>query len=163
MRTTLSHVCNIVAGYAFKGKDFNAEGYPVIKITDIQPPYASTTNCSRVDLSNYDKAKLAKFLVSRNDFVIAMTGATIGKIGRITSGKAYINQRVAKFEAEDEITKAYIYHLLLSDKFSTHILANIDSQSAQPNISANSIGRFEFDLHSYDEQCHIVDIRRKAA
>ena len=158
MKTTLSQVCNIVAGYAFKGKDFNNNGYPVIKITDIQPPYASTIDCSRVDLTNYDKTKLAKFLVSRNDFVIAMTGATIGKIGRITSGKAYINQRVAKFETEDDITKAYLYQLLLSDKFSTHILSNIDSQSAQPNISANSIGRFEFDLHSYEEQRHIVDI-----
>ena len=157
MKTTLSQVCNIVAGYAFKGKDFNNNGYPVIKITDIQPPYASTIDCSRVDLTNYDKTKLAKFLVSRNDFVIAMTGATIGKIGRITSGKAYINQRVAKFETEDDITKAYLYQLLLSDKFSTHILANIDSQSAQPNISANSIGRFEFNLHSYEEQRHIVD------
>ena len=157
MKTTLSNVCNIVAGYAFKGKDFNNSGYPVIKITDIKPPYASTYDCSKVDLENYCTEKLNKFLVSRGDFVIAMTGATIGKIGRITSGTAYINQRVAKFDVKDEITKAYIYQLLLSEGFVTHINANIDSQSAQPNISAGSIGRFEFDLHSYEEQRHIVD------
>ena len=163
MKTKLSQICNIVAGYAFKGKDFTDNGYPVIKITDIQPPYASTVNCSRIDLTNYDTTKLTKFLVSRNDFVIAMTGATIGKIGRITSGNAYINQRVAKFETENETTKAYLYQLLLSETFSNHILANIDSQSAQPNISAGSIGRFEFDLHSYEEQQHIVDIRRNVA
>lgn len=79
MKTTLSDVCNIIAGYAFKGKDFNSDGYPVIKITDIQPPYASTISCSHVNLSSYDTSKLTKYLVSRNDFVIAMTGATIGK------------------------------------------------------------------------------------
>ena len=158
MKATLSDVCNIIAGYAFKGKDFNGDGYPVIKITDIQPPYASTISCSHVNLSSYDTSKLTKYLVSRNDFVIAMTGATIGKIGRITSGQAYINQRVAKFEINDSTTKAFVYQLLLSDSFTTHINSNIDSQSAQPNISAGSIGRFEFDLPTKDQQRHIVDI-----
>lgn len=157
MKTKLSDICNIIAGYAFKGNDFHEIGYPVIKITDIQPPYAKTKNCSYVDLSNYDINKLQKYLVHRGDFVIAMTGATIGKIGRITSGQAYINQRVAKFEISNDITKKYIYQLLLSEKFTTHINANIDSQSAQPNISANSIGRFEFCIHSPEEQRHIVD------
>ena len=158
MKATLSDVCNIIAGYAFKGKDFNGDGYPVIKITDIQPPYASTISCSHVNLSSYDTSKLTKYLVSRNDFVIAMTGATIGKIGRITSGLAYMNQRVAKFEINDSTTKAFVYQLLLSDSFTTHINSNIDSQSAQPNISAGSIGRFEFDLPTKDQQRHIVDI-----
>lgn len=162
MKTTLSDVCNIIAGYAFKGKDFNGDGYPVIKITDIQPPYASTISCSHVNLSSYDTSKLTKYLVSRNDFVIAMTGATIGKIGRITSGQAYINQRVAKFEINDSTTKAFVYQLLLSDSFTTHINSNIDSQSAQPNISAGSIGRFEFDLPTKDQQRHIVDIQEKS-
>lgn len=161
MKTTLSSICDIVAGFAFKGKDFNNNGYPVIKITDIQPPYANTLNCSHVNLHNYDTTKLSKYLVSRNDYVIAMTGATIGKIGRITSGHAYINQRVAKFDIKNETTKAFVYQLLLSKGFSTHISRNIDSQSAQPNISSNSIGRFEFDLPSIEEQRHIVDIRRK--
>ena len=163
MLTSLSNICSIIAGYAFKGNDFNIDGYPVIKITDIQPPYASTLTCSHIDLSNYDVSKLGKYLVSRNDFVIAMTGATIGKIGRITEGRAYINQRVAKFETDDPVTKAYIYQMLLSERFQVHINANIDSHSAQPNISANSIGRYVFDLHTYNEQCHIVDIRRKTA
>lgn len=162
MKATLSDVCNIIAGYAFKGKDFNGDGYPVIKITDIQPPYASTISCSHVNLSSYDTSKLTKYLVSRNDFVIAMTGATIGKIGRITSGLAYINQRVAKFEINDSTTKAFVYQLLLSDSFTTHINSNIDSQSAQPNISAGSIGRFEFDLPTKDQQRHIVDIQEKS-
>lgn len=155
--TTLSDICSIVPGYAFKSRDFSQSGFPVVKITDIHPPYIDTNSCSFVDTTNYEPNKLSKYLIKRGDFAVAMTGATIGKIGRVTDGYAYINQRVAKFEIADSVTKQFVYHLLCTQSFADHISSNIDSQSAQPNISASSIGRFHFTLPSYDTQCHIVD------
>lgn len=160
MLVKLTDICEIVPGFAFKSQDFNNNGFPVVKITDICPPTVDTKNCSYVDLSKYNVDKLKKYLVQRDDIVLAMTGATIGKIGRVLSGRAYINQRVAKFVANNEIPQKYLYYVLSSDKFYKHIQNNIDSSSAQPNISGTSIGRYTFSLHDSQTQSHIVNINR---
>ena len=161
MLVKLSDVCDIIPGFALKSQDFNEDGFPVIKITDICPPSVDTDNCSHIDLSNYNVTKLIKYLVKRDDIVIAMTGATIGKIGRVLSGNTYINQRVAKFVATNGISQKYLYYVLSSDKFYKHIQNNIDSSSAQPNISGTSIGRYVFNIHNTQTQSHIVNTNHR--
>lgn len=158
MIVKLNDVCDIIPGYAFNGKDFVKNGFPVIKITDINPPYVYK-NSSSVDLSAYDEQKLEKFITTKNDFVIAMTGATIGKIGKVLNGIYYINQRVAKFVPIQNVNKKYIYYRLLTNEFNSFILNNVDSSSAQPNISSTSIGRYGFNLHSKEEQDSIVNTK----
>ena len=93
-KATLSDVCDLVAGFAFKSKDFGSYESRVIKIANIIPPSVDMASLVGVDLEKYDKPKLEKYIVRKGDVVLAMTGATIGKIGRIEYGQAYINQRV---------------------------------------------------------------------
>ena len=156
----LGDICDLVAGFAFKSKDFGNYPNKVVKIADIQPPVVNTNELAGVDLSNYDTVKLSKYLVSKGDYVLAMTGATIGKLGRITDDvEAYINQRVLTFRPDESIVdKDYLYYQLCSDIFSKYILNHIDSETAQPNISANSIGGFEISLPSLEEQRRIAGI-----
>ena len=158
MLVKLNEVCDIVPGFAFKGTDFCKSGLPVVKITDINPPNINTLTCSFVDKSKYNIDKLQKFLISKDDYILAMTGATIGKLGKVTSGYAYINQRVAKFVAKGIINSKYLYYVLSTSNFLSFIMNNVDSNSAQPNISASSIGRYQFDSHSLKDQQHIVNI-----
>ncbi len=158
MLVKLNNVCDIVAGFAFKSNDFNTTGFDVVKISEIKPPIVDLSSCSKVNLDLYDKSRLSKYIVSRNDFVIAMTGATIGKIGRVLNDTAYINQRVAKFNPKDNIDKKYLYYVLSTSNFANFIESNIDSHSAQPNISAGSIGRYEFNCHNQVLQRHIINI-----
>lgn len=159
MLVKLSDICEIVPGFAFKSQDFDNIGFPVVKITDICPPNVNTTSCSHVNLTKYNEDKLQKYLIGRDDVVLAMTGATIGKIGRVLSGKSYINQRVAKFVANKNISQKYLYYVLSSENFYNHIQNNIDSSSAQPNISGTSIGRYVFQLHDIQTQSHIVNTK----
>ena len=112
-----------------------------------------------MDKSKYNIDKLQKFLISKDDYILAMTGATIGKLGKVTSGCAYINQRVAKFVAKDIINSKYLYYVLSTSNFLSFIMNNVDSNSAQPNISASSIGRYQFDSHSLEDQLHIVNTK----
>lgn len=155
----LGEICDLVAGFAFKSNHFGNYANQVIKIADIQPPIVKK-ELMGVDLSTYDANKLKKYIVSRGDFVLAMTGATIGKIGRITTDtKAYINQRVLTFRPNPlNIDKSYLYYLLSVEKFNKYILNHIDSETAQPNISANSIGGYEITLPPLAEQKRIADI-----
>ena len=158
-KVKLGNVCELVAGFAFKSKDFG--GYPdkVVKITNIEPPLVNMTNLVGVDLSKYNRNNLAKFIVKRSDYVLAMTGATIGKLGRISNDDiAYINQRVLKFKPNDGVDKDYLFFILSESKFSQYILNHIDSESAQANISAKTIGQYEFELPPLDVQKRISAI-----
>lgn len=158
-KVKISDVATIIPGYAFKSKDFSKDGTKVIKITDIRPPIVDFKNCCKVDLNHYKVDKLQKYEVEKGDFIIAMTGATIGKIGRVTSDeKAYLNQRTAKFEVTDKINKDFLYYSLMRKEFMQFLMNHIDSESAQPNISANSISQYEFFLPEITEQNKIVKI-----
>ena len=156
----LSDICDLVAGFAFKSKDFGDYPNKVIKIADIQPPTVNINDLAGVDLSAYNPSKLQKFIVSKGDYVLAMTGATIGKLGRITNEvEAYINQRVLTFRPNESIVdKDYLYYQLCSVNFNKYILNHIDSETAQPNISAGSVGGFEITLPGLEEQRRIAGI-----
>ena len=156
----LGDICDLVAGFAFKSKDFGDYPDKVVKIADIQPPIVNVNDLAGIDLSAYNPSKLQKFIVSKGDYVLAMTGATIGKLGRITNNiEAYINQRVLTFRPNESIVdKDYLYYQLCSVNFSKYILNHIDSETAQPNISAGSVGGFEISLPSLEEQRRIAGI-----
>lgn len=150
----LSDVCNLVSGFAFKSKDFGCYDDKVIKIADITPPRVKMNSLNGVDVSKYDKDKIQKFMANTGDYVLAMTGATIGKVGRIEKGSAYINQRVLLFRPKVEIDKDYLYYLICQKSFYNYILNFVDSETAQPNISAKTIGQYRIKL-----PC--LEIRRK--
>ena len=155
----LRDVCDLIPGFAFKSSEFGNHENHAIKIGDIQPPYVKEDGLSGVDISKYSKEKLEKFKVHYGDFVLAMTGATIGKIGRyIGTSSAYINQRVLLFRPRESVNKEYIYYCLLSPVFQQYIFNHIDSQTAQPNISAGSVSGFEIPLPDRSEQDRIADI-----
>ena len=160
MKVKLKDVCELVAGYAFKSRDFGNFPDKVIKITQIDPPYVDLNGALGINLLNYSKDKLKKYLVKKGDFVFAMTGATIGKIGRLLVGEAYLNQRVLLFKPSETIDKDYLYYVLRSYEFSQYVNNHIDSESAQPNISATTVGNYEFDLCPFEQQVKIGSILR---
>ena len=155
----LKEVCELIPGFAFKSSEFGEHDYSAVKIGDIQPPYVREEGLTGVDISRYSKEKLEKFKVYYGDFVLAMTGATIGKIGRYigTSG-AYINQRVLLFRPKENVNKEYLYYCLQTPVFQQYIFNHIDSQTAQPNISAGSVSGFEILLPGISVQNKIANI-----
>lgn len=155
----LCDTCNLIAGYAFKSKDFGDYPTKVIKIADINPPFVSSDNSSGVNLLNYNVTKLKKYVVKKGDYLLAMTGATIGKLGRyISDEQVYLNQRVLRFEPHKSIDSDFLYYILCGRQFSKYIVNHIDSESAQPNISAGTIGKFLFRIPEIDTQRRIASI-----
>ena len=155
----LSDICDLIAGFAFKSVDFGTEGVSVVKIKDIQPPFVNLDDADKVNLTAYDTVKLKKFLISKGDFLLAMTGATIGKIGKyISNEQSYLNQRVLKFLPKQQVDSKFVYYSLLTNAFQLYILNHIDSDSAQPNISANTIGKYELSIPCIRTQKRIADI-----
>lgn len=156
----LGDVCDLIAGFAFKAKDFGEFPTKVIKIGDIKPPFVDYVGQVGVDISNYDINRLSKYTVKYGDYILAMTGATIGKVGKyISKNFSYINQRVLKFSPKQNVDADYINYIICSNIFAKYVVNYVDSESAQPNISASTISKFAFQIPSEkDDQRRIASI-----
>ena len=133
-------VCTIIPGYAFKSSDFGCGKNWAIKIKDIAPPAINIATADKVAVTPSNKYKLSK-----GDYVMAMTGATIGKVGMLQTNisNVFINQRVCKFVPNEHICdKTYLYYVLSTQSFKNFIFNNIDSKLAQPNIGHPTIYKY---------------------
>ena len=152
----LGDIAEIIPGYAFKASDFSFGENIAIKIKDIEPPFININNADKVNFKPNDKYRL-----EYSDFVLAMTGATIGKVGINNTHipNVYINQRVCKFIPNEEVcNKSYLFYLLSTKAFKKFIYKNIDSSSAQPNIGHPSILKFEHYFPTLAEQKRIGNL-----
>ena len=148
----LSSISNFVNGYAFKSNDFTEKGIGVVKIGDIQNGEISSTSMSRLPKSVVDKLD-ESFKVHQGDLLIAMSGATTGKLGFNKSDELYfLNQRVGKIQAMG-LSLEYLY-LQLTTKISENLSKAIGS--AIPNISTTQINAIVIAVPPLVEQKRIV-------
>lgn len=159
---SIGEIAKAKGGFAFKSNDFTTEGNEVVKIKNI-------TGDGRVDLDDCDYIndevanKNYKCKLSDGDLLMAMTGATVGKVGIVaTSGKsAYVNQRVAKFES-DEFGKKISWFLYpcIQRQIVFDSIVGAAQGSAQPNISSSGIESTEIVLPTsalINHYCHKLD------
>ena len=72
----LSNVCKINSGIVFSSNDYRTEGIPLIRIFNIKNNTINLTECVFIKSTIDDR-----FIISRGDLLIAMSGATTGKMG----------------------------------------------------------------------------------
>jgi len=148
----LGEVCKLKNGYAFKSGNYESNGVPVIRISDINGGFVSSKNVVRV----IPKDDYEDYQVEENDILVAMSGATTGKFGIYKSSeKAYQNQRVGKFKILDE--------RILNNNFLFYQINSLKRQiekdaygGAQPNISSSKIEQMQIVVPPLPEQQAIV-------
>lgn len=152
----LKEVCRFQNGFSFKSAKFTNEGKPILRITNIQD---NSISGEFVCFSKDDyKENLEPYLVSPGDTVVAMSGATTGKIGYNYSDKYYyLNQRVGLFVPNESwLMKRYLFHWLSSQ---TQNIYNVSSGSGtQPNLSSVKMMEFVIPLPPIPVQEEIVRI-----
>jgi len=155
----LGEIAEILGGYAFKSSELkneklSEEYLPVIKIGNL-------TREGRIDLSSiqyykYNKS-LYKYLIFKEDILIAMTGATVGKVSVSNKEKLLLNQRVGRIRgSKNRISKKYLKDLLLRNLFYDYC-QKIAGGGAQGNISPNKILSFKIPLPPLEIQEQIVN------
>ena len=146
----LSDVCVFDNGYAFNSDNYNDCGIPLIRISNI-------TNTGSIDLSSCVFIKDVpsnKFIVKSGDLLIAMSGATTGKMGvYFYEENALLNQRVGNLKCTDAMLQQYRNYYMFAK--SDYIL-KIAYGGAQPNISAKAILDIDVMLPPLKEQHRIV-------
>lgn len=155
----LGEVCDFQNGFAFQSKSYKESGLPILRITNIQNDEIDTKELVYFDTKDY-KVNLDRFKVYQGDLLIAMSGATTGKLGINNSETVfYLNQRVGKFIPKKFLNKAFLYYFLTTKVEES---LRIAAGAAQPNLSTEQINNFEIPLPPLPEQKHIVSILDEA-
>ncbi len=155
----LGEVCDFQNGFAFQSKSYKESGLPILRITNIQNDEIDTKELVYFDTKDY-KVNLDRFKVYQGDLLIAMSGATTGKLGINKSETVfYLNQRVGKFIPKKYLNKAFLYYFLTTKVDES---LRIAAGAAQPNLSTKQINNFEIPLPPLPEQQRIVSILDEA-
>ena len=83
----IGEVCDVIPGFAFNSKDLGETGIPVVKIGNITDDYRVDINSVQCFPEDLITEKHEKVMLANYDILIAMTGATAGKVGRIVVQK----------------------------------------------------------------------------
>ncbi len=148
----LGDVMKLRNGYAFKSKDYSAEGVPLIRISDINNNIVSTERAAKIPVDLVHEG----YLIEDGDIRIAMTGVKTGKSG-VYKGKEKIlqKQRVGNLKIIDEavVSKGYRNYYVMSLR---KAIEGAAYGGAQPNIAAKDIDEFPFPLAPPEQQKRIV-------
>ena len=146
------YISAFISGFAFESKELQSDfRYPVIRIGNIADGKIDLTNCVGV---NKNKG-LDKYQIRKDDILLAMSGATVGKVG--LSDKtldAYINQRVGIIRTANP---KFLFYCLSTREFLEYIV-QMANGSAQPNVSEVSYGEYVIPFPSSNIQMKIVSI-----
>ncbi|MDO5414630.1 MAG: restriction endonuclease subunit S [Bacillota bacterium] len=141
----IGDIAHVKSGYAFKSEWWINEGVPVVKIKDIQ---GNTIDFGDLSHVSEDHAEIAKqFYIVEGDLLIAMTGATIGKMALVpySEKQMVVNQRVGKFFLGESPAEkvAFLYMTLQQNWVQELIVMIAGSNAAQPNISPFDIEKIK--------------------
>ena len=156
----LEDVCSFYNGFAFKSSLFKERGFKIVRITNIDGRGIDMSDIKFFDAKDY-KANLKTYEINRGDILIAMSGATTGKIGYYDQTETlYLNQRVGKILSKRELLdQKYLYHFLLTQSTNIYLSAG---GGAQPNLSSQKfLKEFTIPVPPIEVQQEIVRILDK--
>lgn len=160
----INKTCDFVPGYAFSSKDYVEESDCIlITIKNISKNIIDFKKRTYLPSSFYDE--YSRFKINNGDLLIAMTGATIGKVGIFEGNKkALLNQRNGIIKS-NKLDTYFLMNLLNTEIFQNIILRN-SVGGAQPNISESDITKIKIPVPDSNLQSkiseHIKSIRSKA-
>jgi type I restriction enzyme S subunit len=159
MNMRIGNVAKVQGGYAFKSSEFISKGTPIIRIGNLdgEKVLIDTNICYPEKFWEEHQ----EFRINKGDILVAMSGATVGKIGLYNyEDKALLNQRVGNILPKKNIIREYLYYYCMSPAFRR----NIEEKAfgcAQPNISTKQIEDFNISIPSIEEQEKAVKIFEK--
>ena len=151
-RKTLQSIAPLRGGFAFKSEKFQNVGIPIVRISNIG--FDGTVGG---EFEYYSKLSPdEKFVLKGRSLLLAMSGATTGKIAMLDSEEEYYqNQRVGYFQNNGAVDYDFLSSVLQTKAFTNQLNAVLVA-GAQPNISSKEIDSFEFCIpESIEEQTAI--------
>jgi type I restriction enzyme S subunit len=152
---TLGECVKLQGGNAFKSTDYQDEkGVPLIRIQNLKNEVVDLTKAVYLSYQIFEDS--GNFHLESGDILIAMSGATTGKLARIKEGQlpALLNQRVGRFKVNSYAIKNFVYYFL---KYKQSHILEIAYGGAQPNISGGKIEALKISLPNLKKQKQLVN------
>lgn len=138
----LGEVATLINGFAFQSAGFQKTGFPIVRISNIQDDKI-TSDFVYFNRDDY-KIDFEKYEVLFGDILIAMSGATTGKVGiNYNDVVLYLNQRVGKIVPRENVIHQYLFYYLKTNATKS---LSIAQGVAQPNLSTQQINSFVLPL-----------------
>ncbi|WP_419078939.1 restriction endonuclease subunit S [Phascolarctobacterium faecium] len=155
----LGEVAPLRGGYAFQSNQYANEGIPIVRISNI----LSDGSVGGEFVFHNELKDDEIFMLENGDIVLAMSGATTGKVSILSSEKFckyYQNQRVGLFSKTATCNYSFVATIVRSEKFLEQ-LRDVLVAGAQPNVSAKDIDAFDFSVpKDVEEQSQIGNFFR---
>ena len=152
-------VAELIHGYQFRDFDFTKKGIPIVKIGEIgKRGELDLSSCSFIEEDRLNEFE--EKILRNSDILMALTGATLGKICRVNNLDIPVlqNYRVGRFEPiEGLLDKSFLFHLLSSPIALNQIFGKIH-QAAQGNVGKADIEEIRLVLPDLSEQEQIGEV-----
>ena len=160
----LGEVTNYTKGFAFKSEDYTNEGKRIIRVSDLGSD--TIKNDSEKIFIDEDKIKeLEKYKILKGEIIITTVGSkpemiesAVGRGILISNSElGYLNQNLLKINVSNEIDNRFIFGLLKSKEYETHIKQIQRGNANQSNITVSDLFEFKIYLPSLPEQTKIAN------
>lgn len=160
---TFGELCHVQGGYAFKSSNYQSEGIPLIRISNLVDGEV-TLDRKTPRLPSAYVTDYSEFLLRTSDVLIAMSGATTGKMATFMLNEpALLNQRVGRFIIKADADAIREYLALVVEQIARQVLRDAYG-AAQPNISPKKIEAMNLAIPPMAEQTKIVaDVERRVS
>lgn len=127
-----------------------------LRITDIDRSFVDWSAVPRCQAS---PSQVAKYELRTGDIVVARTGASTGRSQWVrVNDAAVFESYLVRFRVSSDYCSRFVGYVLSSAPWRDHIASVAHGKSAQPNMSASEMVRFEFECPSLREQEAIADV-----
>jgi type I restriction enzyme S subunit len=161
----LGDLIDTLKGYAFKSKDYNHSGVPVVRVSDFTDNSISEENL--VYLSHAIAKDYGKYCLEKNDIIIQTVGSwqsnpasIVGKVIKVPLNLkgALLNQNAVKIIPNSRVNKNFLYYRLKDQSFKMHVIGGAQGAANQASITLSTIKKFSFFLPSLPIQQKIAGI-----
>ena len=140
-------------GFAFKSKDYQLDGVPVVRVSNFTESGISTEDLKFV--SSEIAGENAGVALKANDIVVATVGSwpnnPASVVGRTIivpawADSALMNQNsvIIRARSEQWVDQKFIYFQMKSSGFSTHVISKAQGSANQASITLDAIFSFSF-------------------
>ena len=152
-------VCKIInclssigSGTTPQGQEYYENEYiPWLNTGDLNDGYIEKTEKSVSEKALSDYSVLKRF--DAGSVVVAMYGATVGKLGIVTSSLV-TNQACCVMTSNEKLYNKFLFYLFMAGK--TYLIS-LSLGSGQPNINQNTVKTFDIPFVPLSEQKEIAD------
>src|SRR5579875_1203028 len=146
-KTKLYNLCDLKRGKSYKSCTKN--GHRLIKISNIK-----NGKVVFLDKDDYIDKVDDKYILNKNDFIVALVGSCAGKIGIYNENeKVIFSSSVAKFTKFNNVLPKYLYYYLRQKE---NLIRSKAHGTCQPNVMPSSILSLNVPVISEVEQEKLI-------